>query len=169
MLYLLNIYQFINMWGNFLMEDREVVLINKFDGEYDFLSNFYPSPIKIEGIEFPTVEHAFQAMKSLDITERQMIANEPTPGRAKRAGRKVALRDNWEKVKCWVMRECLRKKFSTPELKEKLLSTGNAYLIEGNEWHDQFWGSCYCPDCLRRPGLNMLGQLLMDIREEIRK
>ena len=120
-----------------------VTVIDKFDGtEYGFLSNFYSSPIQYEGIVYPTVEHMFQALKALDIETRKKIANAATPGQAKRLGRSVALREDWEEVKVDVMRTALQLKFSDPTLRAKLIATGDAELIEGNTWNDRFWGVC---------------------------
>lgn len=138
-------------------------VIDSFEGEYEFLSNFYPSEINIGGIKYPTVEHAFQAMKVADTRVRLKIAAAPTPGQAKRMGRSVDLRPDWEQVKMAVMQICLQKKFDIPELREKLLATGNAELIEGNTWHDNCWGSCHCPKCGNK-GTNWLGKLLMNRR-----
>lgn len=136
--------------------------IDKFDGtEYGFLSNFYSSPITYEGIVYPTVEHIFQAMKTLDNTERIKIANAATPGQAKRLGRRVALRGDWEEIKVDVMRTALKLKFSNPVLKAKLIATGDAELIEGNTWNDRFWGVC------NGTGKNMLGTLLMELRSTL--
>lgn len=143
-------------------------MIAVFDNEYAFLSNFYNSPFKFGGITYPTVEHFFQAMKSFDPKEREVIAAAATPGQAKRLGRKVTLRADWEDIKVDVMRIALRCKFQIPELREKLLATGNEELIEGNWWHDNTWGNCLCAECLNKPGRNMLGMLLMEIRKEIR-
>ena len=139
-------------------------IIGSFDGEYAFLSNFYDSPIVVEGICYPTVEHAFQAYKTLSHEERLDIASSTTAGIAKRKGRKVSLRTDWEQIKNGVMEFCLRKKFmEDSELKEKLLATENALLVEENTWNDTYWGVC------NGVGKNTLGQLLMKIREEIRK
>lgn len=136
-----------------------VTVIDKFDGtEYAFLSNFYSSPIQYEGIVYPTVEHMFQALKALDMETRKKIANAATPGQAKRLGRSVALREDWEEVKVDVMRTALQLKFSNPALRAKLIATGDAELIEGNTWNDRFWGVC------RGTGKNMLGLLLMELR-----
>lgn len=138
--------------------------IDKFEGEYAFLSNFYPSEITDrEGIAYPTVEHYFQAMKTVKIPERQKIAAAPTPGKAKYLGRRVALRDDWEKIKLQVMREALEKKFADRKLRQLLINTGTAELIEGNWWHDTFWG--VCDGC----GDNNLGKLLMELRAGYRK
>lgn len=95
------------------------------------------------------------------------IANAPTPGQAKRLGRKVKIRPDWEYVKKDIMLEGLRKKFAIPELRQKLLDTGDAYLEEGNTWHDNYWGVCHCIECQDVLAKNNLGLLLMKIREEI--
>ena len=137
-------------------------VIDIFDGEFAFLSNFSPDICVFEGIVFPTVEHAFQAAKTLDKNQRLMIAAAPTPGKAKRMGRNVSLRADWEQIKTDVMYKCLRSKFSTPELREQLLDTGDAELIEGNWWNDTTWGVC------NGVGENRLGKLLMQIRAEIK-
>lgn len=142
-------------------------MILEFEGKYDFLSNFYPSPIFYDGITYPTNEHFFQAMKTLDQEERKKIAAADTPGKAKRMGRSVELRPDWEKIKVEVMRLGLILKFQNPDLKEKLLATGDEELIEGNWWCDQFWGSCNCSKHIRTPGRNVLGMLLMELRKEL--
>lgn len=142
-------------------------MIAEFEGKYDFLSNFYPSPIFYDGITYPTNEHFFQAMKTLDQEERKKIAAADTPGKAKRLGRHVQLRADWEQIKVDVMRTGLMLKFTDTELAQKLIDTGDEELIEGNWWHDNTWGSCYCHDCARKPGRNLLGMLLMELRKEL--
>ena len=134
-----------------------------FDDEYAFLSNFYPCPVTYEGITYPTNEHAFQAAKSLDNSQREKIKNEKTPSRAKFAGRRVQLRTDWESVKIDIMYQICKEKFKNEELKEKLLATGDKILIEGNTWNDDFWGKC------SDNGKNNLGIILMKIREEIKR
>lgn len=142
-------------------------MIVEFDNEYAFLSNFYPSPFIHDGIEYPTVEHFFQAAKTLDIQECKAIAAAKTPGLAKRMGRSVQLRPDWEKVKVYYMELGLRLKFANKDLAKKLLATGDEELIEGNWWCDQTWGSCNCPKHIRTPGRNLLGMLLMELRKEL--
>ena len=142
-------------------------MIKYFEGEYTFLSNFTYCPIEYDGIRYPTNEHFFQAMKSLDREERKRIAACETPGRAKRMGRQVELRGDWEEIKTDIMMLALRLKFSDPIFKAKLLETGNEELVEGNNWHDRTWGVCICDECGGQ-GQNLLGQLLMELREEIR-
>lgn len=143
-------------------------VISVFDGDFSFLSNFYPSSITISGETYPTVEHAFQALKTYDVEARRLIAAAPTPGKAKAMGRAVVLRKDWEEIKEDVMKICLKAKFDIPELREKLLATGDAYLVEGTVWHDNEWGSCNCDRCKNIIGKNKLGNALMAIREEIR-
>jgi ribA/ribD-fused uncharacterized protein len=138
-----------------------------FTGERSFLSNFHHSPIEHEGVQYPTVEHAFQAAKTLDPQIRQIIARLPSPGAAKQAGRKLTLRGDWEAVKDQVMLELLRAKFSQPAFEGRLLATGDDELVEDNWWHDQYWGSCYCPTHVISPGCNRLGELLMQVRAEL--
>ena len=115
----------------------------------------------------PTVEHYFQAAKADSIYDYIAIATAKTPGQAKRAGRKAVLRHDWEDVKMNIMREALRKKFSDPELKAKLLATGDQILEEGNTWHDNFWGVCHCVKCQDTMAHNHLGKLLMELRSEL--
>jgi ribA/ribD-fused uncharacterized protein len=141
--------------------------IDKFEKQYEALSNFADSMICYEYVFYPTVEHYFQAMKTLDPKERGWIASAPTPGEAKRRGRSVKLRPDWEEVKEQVMLDGLRLKFKIPAMREVLLSTQSAELIEGNWWHDNTWGDCYCDKCKDIEGKNMLGKLLMKVRSEL--
>ena len=143
--------------------------ITQFRGEYDFLSNFYKSPIHRDGLEYPTVEHAFQAAKCLDQAGKLTILKNKSPAVAKRVGRTVKLRSDWESVKLDIMREILTLKFAAgSELCAKLLQTGDAPLVEGNKWHDNFWGSCVCDKHRATPGLNHLGSIMMGVREQRR-
>ena len=144
-------------------------MIKEFTGKYEFLSNFWHSPFTYEGIVYPTNEHFFQAMKTLDWNERNWIASAETPGVAKRRGRTCPLRSDWEKVKDEVMLTGLRIKFSNPALRTQLIMTGDEELVEGNWWHDNTWGSCSCERCVGIYGQNRLGKLLMQVRNEIRE
>ena len=141
-------------------------VINLFNGEYLFLSNFANSTVTYEGVEYPTVEHAFQAAKTLDKKERKKIAKAETPGKAKKMGRAVKLREDWERIKEQVMYECVKEKFKDPVLKKKLEETYPITLIEGNNWHDNCWGDCSCEKCKEKEGKNLLGNILMRVREE---
>jgi len=136
--------------------------INSFTGEYAFLSNFYPSFIVHEGILYPTVEHAYQASKTYILEEKLQIQGLEKPGQAKRVGRNVTLRDDWEKVKVPIMFSLLKQKFTEhPELQFKLLETHPRPLIEGNNWGDTFWGVC------NGVGKNVLGDLLETVRFDL--
>ena len=138
-------------------------IIRRFDGAYAFLSNFYPSTITIDGLTYPTVEHAFQAAKSAEVWRREEVRLAKTPGMAKRTGRALPLRADWEFVKIGVMRICLFEKFLDNPLRQMLLDTGDAVLVEGNTWHDNQWGECKCGRCTP-PGRNLLGRLLTELR-----
>lgn len=150
-------------------------MIDNFSEKYAFLSNFYPTDgilINIDGQEWvycDTVEHAFQASKTNIPELRKKIALAKTPGKAKRLGRKVPLKYDWEESKVGIMQQFLMQKFANPELREKLLATGDEELIEGNTWHDNFYGDCHCDKCKDISGKNMLGKLLMQERDRIKK
>lgn len=133
--------------------------INIFKGSYYFLSNYYESPLIYDGISYPTVEHAFQAAKTLDFNKRQEIAYQSTQGKAKRMGRHVQLRGDWENIKDSIMEELIIQKFTKNSyLKQQLLETGDKKLIEGNDWNDTYWGVC------GGIGENHLGRILMEVR-----
>ena len=144
-------------------------MIKEFSGIHEFLSNFWHSPFVHEGITYATNEHFFQAMKTLDPKERLWIACAETHGIAKRRGRQCTLRSDWEQVKDEVMLTGLRLKFSIPTLRIQLLMTGDQELIEGNWWHDNTWGNCKCERCRDIEGHNMLGNILMKVRKELRE
>lgn len=135
--------------------------IERFEGDHEFLSNFFPCEIDFEGKKYPTSEHAFQAAKTLDEGEREKVRLAKKPGSAKALGKKVSLRDNWKFTRTAWMETILRIKFANPVLREKLRATGNADLVEGNTWGDTFWGVS------RGKGENRLGKILMKIRAEI--
>lgn len=139
------------------------IAIRQFQGEFRFLSNFWPAKITWAGIEFPSVEHAYQAAKTLRVSERIMIADAHTPGEAKRLGRRISMRKDWNNIRIGVMEELVMQKFKNdPVLKQKLLNTGKAHLEEGNKWGDTFWGTC------NGVGENHLGQILMATRRVLR-
>jgi len=130
--------------------------ILEFQGEYRWLSNFWACTIVYEGLIYPSVEHAYVAAKSLDLEFRQVVANTYSPGKAKRLGRKVAVRDDWEEVKQSTMSTLIIKKFFPGgALAEKLMGTGLCRIVEGNKWGDTLWGVC------DGVGENKLGKILM--------
>lgn len=137
-----------------------------FRGELDFLSNFHRESFFTPDFEWvPSAEHAFMAYKTVDPEEQEYILAAPTPGEAKKRGRTVTLRPGWDTgFRVEAMSRVLNAKFSTTSLWERLWHTGDLYLAETNDWHDNFWGVCYCTACDLRFGHNMLGELLMQIR-----
>jgi hypothetical protein len=138
-------------------------MIDKFTDEYFFLSNFYECKVTYEGITYLNNEAAFQSMKTLDRNERRTFA-EFDPDAAKKAGRKISLRSDWEDIKTELMYEICKAKFTqNNDLAAKLLATGDEELVEGNNWNDKIWGK------VNGQGENRLGIILMRIREELRK
>lgn len=154
-------------------------MIDSFKGRWFFLSNFYPCEINYQGIVYPSVEHYYVAMKikegqiidgqfyTLEDT-RQLVSRVLTPGQVKRMGRGFKLRSDWDSIRLKVMEFGLREKFKIKNLQELLLQTGDEMLIEGNYWHDTWWGVCTCNRCNNK-GENNLGNLLMKIRNDIKK
>jgi ribA/ribD-fused uncharacterized protein len=145
------------------------MIINNFHAPgCEFLSNFFPAEVEFERMKFPSVEFAYVAAKTTNRKLRwELLDTCKTSGQAKRFGRKLEIRSDWEEVKLGIMEELLRQKFSIPELRAALASTGSARIVEGNRWHDNFWGDCMCPKCATREGQNHLGKLLMKIRADI--
>jgi ribA/ribD-fused uncharacterized protein len=144
------------------MDQTSTPPIRTFFGEHRFLSNFWPATFMWRGKLWLTSEHAYQAAKTLDPQEQDHILNLPTAGQAKRAGKTVTLREDWETVKVAIMTEIVFEKFNqNPELKKRLLNTGDAVLEEGNTWGDKTWG--ISPPGSGK-GKNLLGVILMRLR-----
>lgn len=139
-------------------------IINSFEGKYSFCSNFFNSKVVYNGIEYATSEHAYQAQKSADKFGHDQILSAPTPALAKKYGRLVRARRDWDNVKLSIMEEIVRAKFEQNEdIASLLIETDNAEIIEGNYWGDRFWGVC------NGTGQNHLGKILMKIRDELEK
>ena len=111
---------------------------------------------------YPTAEHAYQAAKTETPAERKMIRGLDSPGKAKRAGLKVTLRPGWDGIKLDIMKQVVRDKFQRhPDLRDRLVATGSAQLIEENDWGDTYWGVS------AGGGANHLGRILMVVRAEL--
>ena len=136
--------------------------IVSFTGPNFFLSNFYPCEVAFEGRVYKSSEHAYMASKTTDDNIRAYIAAQITPGDAKKIGRNMPLRDNWNNIRVHCMRVILESKFGDYELRDRLDATKGCELIEGNTWGDVFWGQCPLGK-----GQNNLGKLLMEIRDDI--
>lgn len=158
-----------------MTETTDFDIIESFSHEFRWLSNFYPLNDNylvtlVDDIiphRYATVEHAYQAAKFTQPDIREMFARPTlTPGQAKRLGRKHKIRDDWEEIKIGAMTDLVRQKFLDPALKELLLMTGNTLIIEGNKWHDNFWGDCSCDACEGKLGANHLGTIIMEIRNQ---
>jgi ribA/ribD-fused uncharacterized protein len=148
--------------------------ITRFTGEYRFLSNFWPCPVSLMLITYPSAEHAYQAHKVTSLDVRRSLASADLPAaEAKRWGKRQDLRPGWERVKKTIMLQVVLAKFiQHPDLAKLLAGTEDATLIEGNTWHDDFWGSCLCSRCGEGDfsnGLNYLGQILMMARTIVRE
>lgn len=148
-------------------------MIDKFEGRYRFLSNFYPCKIEHKGINYPSVEHYYVAMKVTEMQLidgkyytaadfREMLARIKEPGDVKKLGQRIKIRKDWDDKKLEFMNWAVREKFKNETLSEMLLSTGDQELIEGNWWKDYFWGVC------NGKGENHLGKILMQVREELK-
>jgi len=142
-------------------------MISSFRGRHYFLSNFSSSFIIVSGVEYPTVEHAYQACKTMDGDRRKAIAMLKTPALAKKAGQSLDLIGDWDDARVVIMYDLLKRKFCDWRLAERLRATGDNILVEGNVWHDNFWGVCACDKCGSTGGENVLGELLMLVREEL--
>lgn len=150
--------------------------ISRFRDRWYFLSNFFPAWVEIEhpvsgSIDYaPTAEHAYQMAKTLNSAEKLAILHAPGPAEAKKKGRGVTLRDDWEDVKVTHMHAIVFRKFmDNPHLQTLLLKTGDELLIEGNTWHDNIWGDCHCnrrSEC-QVAGQNLLGGILMQVRHSL--
>ena len=141
--------------------------IKEFRGKYWFLSNFSDSKIEINGLKFKNAESAFHSFKD---SSRQSEFQKLNPSEAKKFGRRVRLRDDWEEVKLDVMYDIVKAKFTqNKDLKLKLVETNDSLLIEGTTgWHDNYYGNCECDRCRNIKGQNHLGKILMKVREELK-
>ena len=140
-------------------------VVRAFRGEFRFLSNFYPSVLSYRDHVYTTAEHAFQSSKAIDPRDAATIRTAATPLQAKRLGRRVKIRPDWDDIRIDVMREIVTAKFERhADLHVSLIQTGDAVLIEGNHWGDNFWG---VPQGGR--GQNQLGKILMDVRARLQQ
>ena len=152
----------------YTLDPGDLLMIRRFSGEYEFLSNFQFAPVRLDGNFYNHVENAFQAAKTLDPESRKQI-RESTPRKAKQLGQHVKLRPEWESIKVRVMLDLVTQKFTHYDhFYNRLMATDTQELIEGNTWHDNFWGICSCGSCppsKSGPGKNRLGIILMSIRQ----
>lgn len=138
-------------------------MINEFSGQYRFLSNFWSCYVSYDGVWYPSVENAYQAAKMLKIEDRLKFEHVKA-SEAKRLGRLLPMKDDWDDERVDVMYQLVKQKFSQyKELETRLALTDDQQLEEGNWWGDTFWGT------VNGKGDNNLGKVLMRVRSEIVK
>jgi ribA/ribD-fused uncharacterized protein len=147
-----------------MIEKEEIEEINFYSRkeDYGWLSNFWRCVQTVDGLDYDTNEHYYQSMKTQIPHIQAWIKNSPSPYLAMIAGRSVKKEDmvnDWESKKVDIMKKGLKAKFKNTILRIKLLQTGNDILHEDSPT-DMFWG---------KKGKDMLGKLLMQVRDEIRK
>jgi len=155
-------------------------MIDRFEGRYRFLSNFYPAIVEYNLLMWNSTEHGYQAAKDIrgldsPIVQKILTLDGREAGKSKKLGKQIEkegfLRPDWKKgFSLEVMEELLQQKFDPfvhPDLRRMLDETKGQELVEGNTWHDNFWGDCECHECETIPGQNWLGKLLMKVRDGV--
>ena len=140
-------------------------MVLRFTDKYRFLSNFFEVSIYYDGLVFRSAENAYQASKT-DSRAIQESFQDIDPREAKKRGRHLVLRDGWDAARLDYMSEIVHAKFTQhKDLRRRLLATGIEELIEGNTWHDNFYGVCECggekPGCDAGHAQNWLGRILV--------
>ncbi len=149
------------MQESYKIKQDKTATISEFRNQYYFLSNFYECLVSYNGITYRNAEAAFQAQKTLDNDIRKQF-EAMSASEAKKQGRRISLREDWEDVKVDIMRDIVLAKFEqNPELSDKLIKTDGMCLIEGNNWGDRTWGM------VGNEGMNLLGNILMETRETL--
>lgn len=141
--------------------------IVKFSGEFRFLSNFFMHSVFYKGEEFKSNEHAYQYRKTDSPMWKEAIKDCASPSEARKQGRMAPIVDNWDEIKYGLLMDINVVKYQDPILRKKLIETSPYYLIEGNTWHDNYFGVCSCYLCKHKKSFNNLGKILMRIRSEI--
>jgi ribA/ribD-fused uncharacterized protein len=130
--------------------------ITSYTGEWEWLSNFAYTPFRFIPLPekvWPTAEHCYQSLKARHPEQMEWIASAPSPSEAKRRGRSVAMRDNFDKIKRQHMMQVMLSKFGSGELRDRLAATAGRPLVEGNTWGDQFWGAVHMDRGAIPPGM----------------
>lgn len=153
-----------NKFGRLIATETDTHILGFFD-KYRFLSNFHMSPCAVDGITYPSSEHAYMAQKTHDIDVKNQLANEiHLCSDARKFGQTIHLRKDWEEVKYESMVACLVAKFSQNKiLQAELIATGDKILEETNHWNDTYWGVC------NGVGENNLGKALMHVRSKLKE
>lgn len=145
------------------MEDRTTLF-----SKGSMLSNFYMCEVVYNGLLYKNSEAAFQAQKTLNNNIRIEFSKISSPSEAKKLGRTVQLRKDWEEVKYNEMCKIVAAKVSrNPRVKAVLMRTKGTIIEDTTGWHDNIWGACYCDKCRSKQHLNLLGKALTNLRESI--
>ena len=143
------------------MEKSMSKAIDSFTDSFRYLSNFAYTPLRYNGKSFLSAEAAYQAAKCKNSEDQQLFSS-LTASEAKKLGRKIEIREDWDEIKLGIMTDIVRIKFKVyPGFAEALRLTHPAPLIEGNYWGDTYWGVC------NGEGQNHLGEILMQVRQDI--
>lgn len=147
---------------------HEGLVIYGFFNDFRFLSNFHLVEIPYEGRVYGSTEAAYMSGKTHNQEDKDKLAK-MTPSQAKRFGRTIQLREDWEDVKDKIMYDVNLVKYlsgpseETQKLKTMLHITNDFKLVEANWWGDEYWGECF------GVGQNKLGKILMKVRDEVTK
>lgn len=136
-------------------------MIATLEGKYRFLSNFWSCVLEWDGVVYSSVENAYQACKCANPYDRAKFLYIKA-SEAKRLGRIIPIRANWNDLRLDIMLRLVRRKFEDPKLASLLLETGAEEIQEGNWWGDTFWGT------VNGVGENHLGLILMQVRDEVK-
>lgn len=141
-----------------------------FQGEHRFLSNFYLINLVHKSKRYRSSEHLYQSLKMKYSLDAETVRMAFSPNDAKKLGGQLTLRDDFLDIRNDIMYYVVKLKFfKHPTMRDKLLQTGDAYLEEGNHWHDNYWGVCSCKKCVNKPKLNNLGKIIMRVRNELKE
>lgn len=139
-----------------------------FEKGFWYLSNFCETPVTIDGVEYQSAEAAYQAGRCADKVDKLEFAHLDAAAAKKRAHHDIDTRPDWLNFRIGHMKRVVSEKFHQNRELAWALFHLDGELEETNDWHDNFWGNCTCPNCRSIPGENMLGKILMEVRDEIR-
>lgn len=138
-------------------------VVDGFIGRWEALSNYYPWKFRVNGLDYASSEHYFQSRKVESVDAARQIRNAETPDEAKHLANTFPRRPDWPDIRVGVMRKALAAKFVVGSYPSKvLIRSGNAVLLESNNWNDEEWGIC------EGKGANILGVLLVERRGVLR-
>jgi len=141
-------------------------MIEQFRGKYGFLSNFAEVDVTLDGLTYPSIEHAFISAKSDDPDWKKMCSEDGyTASSLKKVAKTIPLAEDWDLKKLHIMANLLLQKFEREPFLSMLLETGDEEIVEGNYWNDKYWGYCL----KTKEGENVLGKMIMFVRGVMQK